>query len=175
LISFALPVEGCRLLAQIESLENGVVEKIVVHSGIPRRVVLRGRLPEVRTWIDPPYPVAGQRLMEIDPKYADCIIRRYQDYTGKPAVLEGDGRTFDQIAGERLKEAAWIARCRREIAVIEAQLLAGHPDVQGLCMALSDWSQELRLLLAAQTKKSRRGGTPAANASPIGGDQPLME
>ena len=46
------------------------------------------------------------RLMEIDPKYADCIVRRYQGYTGKPAVLEGDGRTFDEIAGERLKEAA---------------------------------------------------------------------
>jgi hypothetical protein len=49
-------------------------------------------------------------------------------------------------------------------------LLAGHPDIQGLCMALSDWSQELRLLLADQTKKSRRGGTPAANANPVVGD-----
>ncbi len=46
------------------------------------------------------------RLMEIDPKYADCIVWRYQGYTGKPAVLEGDGRTFADIAGERLKEAA---------------------------------------------------------------------
>jgi DNA modification methylase len=44
------------------------------------------------------------RLMEIDPKYADVIVRRYQEYSGKPAVLEGDGRTF--IAEERLKEAA---------------------------------------------------------------------
>lgn len=34
-------------------------------------------------------------------------------------------------------------RCRREIAEIEALLLAGHPDVGGLCMALSDWSAEL--------------------------------
>ena len=46
------------------------------------------------------------RLMEIDPKYADCIVRRYQEYTGKHAVLDGDGRTFDEIAQERLKEAA---------------------------------------------------------------------
>lgn len=46
------------------------------------------------------------RLMEIDPKYADCIVRRYQDYAGKQAVLEGDGRTFDEVARERLKEAA---------------------------------------------------------------------
>jgi DNA modification methylase len=28
------------------------------------------------------------RLMEIDPKYADCIVRRYQEYTGKKAVLK---------------------------------------------------------------------------------------
>ena len=41
------------------------------------------------------------RLMEIDPKYADCIVRRWQMYTGKHAVLEGDGRTFGEIAEER--------------------------------------------------------------------------
>jgi DNA modification methylase len=46
------------------------------------------------------------RLMEIDPKYADCIIRRYQEYTGKQAVLEGDGRSFDEVARERQKESA---------------------------------------------------------------------
>ena len=46
------------------------------------------------------------RLMELDSGYADVICRRYQEYTGKKAVLEGDGRTFDEIAQERLKEAA---------------------------------------------------------------------
>ena len=46
------------------------------------------------------------RLMEIDPKYADCICRRFQEYTGKPAVLDGDGRVFDEIREERLKEPA---------------------------------------------------------------------
>jgi DNA modification methylase len=46
------------------------------------------------------------RLMEIDPKYADCIVRRYQEYTGKKATVDGDGRTFDEIAGERQQAAA---------------------------------------------------------------------
>jgi DNA modification methylase len=41
------------------------------------------------------------RLMEIDPKYADCIVRRYQEFTGKKAVLDVDGRTFNEIALER--------------------------------------------------------------------------
>jgi DNA modification methylase len=44
--------------------------------------------------------------VEIDPKYVDVICRRWQMYTGKEAVLEGDGRTFDQIVAERGKVAA---------------------------------------------------------------------
>jgi hypothetical protein len=39
-----------------------------------------------------------------------------------------------------------IERCRIEIAAIEAELLAGNPDVGGLCLALSDWWAELRIL-----------------------------
>jgi hypothetical protein len=39
-----------------------------------------------------------------------------------------------------------MERCRREIAAIEASICAGHPDVQGLCLALSDWWAELRLI-----------------------------
>jgi DNA modification methylase len=46
------------------------------------------------------------RLMELDPKYADCTILRYQEYTGKQALLDGDGRTFEEIARERRQEAA---------------------------------------------------------------------
>jgi DNA modification methylase len=46
------------------------------------------------------------RLMEIDPKYGDCIVRRYQEYTGKQATLDGDGRTFEQVKAERAEVAA---------------------------------------------------------------------
>jgi DNA modification methylase len=46
------------------------------------------------------------RLMELDPRYADAICRRYQEYTDKQAALEGDGRTFEEIAEERRKGAA---------------------------------------------------------------------
>jgi hypothetical protein len=41
-------------------------------------------------------------------------------------------------------------RCRQEIAAIEAQIRAGHPDMEGLCLALTDWSAELRLLMAGR-------------------------
>ena len=41
-----------------------------------------------------------------------------------------------------------IARCDAEIASAEALLRAGHPDLQCLLLALSDWSQEKRLIQA---------------------------
>ena len=37
------------------------------------------------------------RLMELDPKYCDVIIKRWQDFTGKEAVHE-DGRTFNEVS-----------------------------------------------------------------------------
>jgi hypothetical protein len=44
--------------------------------------------------------------MEIDPKYVDCIVGRWQQYTGKQATLDGAGRTFDAIADERVRVTA---------------------------------------------------------------------
>jgi DNA modification methylase len=46
------------------------------------------------------------RLMEIDPRYVDVIISRWQGYCGKEAILEDDGRTYRELAAERLKAAA---------------------------------------------------------------------
>jgi hypothetical protein len=37
-------------------------------------------------------------------------------------------------------------RCRREIAAIKAEILAGNRDLRGLCLALRDWSEELWIL-----------------------------
>lgn len=41
------------------------------------------------------------RLMEIEPKYCDVIVTRWQEYTSQAATLDGDGRTFAVIAEER--------------------------------------------------------------------------
>jgi DNA modification methylase len=46
------------------------------------------------------------RLMELDPLYADVIIRRWQDYTGKAATLESTSQRFDEITRERVGVAA---------------------------------------------------------------------
>ena len=40
------------------------------------------------------------RLIELDPKYADVIVRRWQDWTGKQATREADGLAFDQAASD---------------------------------------------------------------------------
>jgi DNA modification methylase len=39
--------------------------------------------------------------MEIDPKYVDVVVQRWQQLSGKQAVLDGDGRTFEEISAER--------------------------------------------------------------------------
>ena len=44
--------------------------------------------------------------IDIDPKYTDVAVLRWQQFTGLEATLEGGGRTFDQIKAERLGVAA---------------------------------------------------------------------
>ena len=39
--------------------------------------------------------------LELDPKFCDVIVGRWQQLTGKQATLEPDGRTFEQIRAER--------------------------------------------------------------------------
>lgn len=39
--------------------------------------------------------------LDIDPKYVDVIVQRWQKLTGKEATLEGDGRTFEEVGRER--------------------------------------------------------------------------
>jgi DNA modification methylase len=45
-------------------------------------------------------------LMELDPAYTDVIVLRWHEATGREAILEGDGRTFEEIAAERKTRAA---------------------------------------------------------------------
>ncbi|SMX37431.1 site-specific DNA-methyltransferase [Maliponia aquimaris] len=43
--------------------------------------------------------------MELDPAYVDVCVMRWQAYSGQKAVLEGGGRTFVDIAADRLETA----------------------------------------------------------------------
>jgi ParB-like chromosome segregation protein Spo0J len=42
--------------------------------------------------------------IELEPAYADVAVIRWQNFTGKKAVLERDGRSFNEVATERRKE-----------------------------------------------------------------------
>ena len=40
------------------------------------------------------------RLIELDPKYVDVIVRRWEEFTGKQATREADGEVLDQAASD---------------------------------------------------------------------------
>ena len=42
------------------------------------------------------------RMMEMDARYCDVIINRWQDFTGQPATMEATGQSFDAIKAERV-------------------------------------------------------------------------
>ena len=48
------------------------------------------------------------RLIELDPKYVDVIVRRWQDYAGAKAIRQSDGASFDalSVGGELRQEVA---------------------------------------------------------------------
>ena len=41
------------------------------------------------------------RLIELDPKYVDTTILRWQELSGGTATLDGDGRSYEEIAAGR--------------------------------------------------------------------------
>lgn len=44
--------------------------------------------------------------IELDPKYVDVVVQRWQQLAGKQAALDGDGRTFEEAAAARKQEAS---------------------------------------------------------------------
>jgi len=45
-------------------------------------------------------------MMELDPKYCDVIIQRWQAFAGATATLEATGQTYDELKAERCNLAA---------------------------------------------------------------------
>ena len=45
------------------------------------------------------------RALEISPAFVDVALKRWEAATGKAATLEGDGRSFAEVSGERLGHA----------------------------------------------------------------------
>jgi len=66
-----------------------------------------------------------------------------------------------------------IELCRREIAEIEALICAGHPDLQGLCLALSDWCAELRLIEKETDQQTRKPAAAEAGRAEYCGEEAI--
>lgn len=51
--------------------------------------------------------MVGRRVfgMELDPSYVDVAVRRWQQFTGRDALLEATGQTFEEVQAERAGEA----------------------------------------------------------------------
>jgi DNA modification methylase len=81
------PVELCQRAVENSSDVNGIVLDLFGGSG--------------STLIACEKTGRDCRMMELDPKYVDVIINRWQDYTGQQATLEATGQTYDQLAVER--------------------------------------------------------------------------
>jgi DNA modification methylase len=41
------------------------------------------------------------RLLELDPRYCDVIVQRWQAWTGEQATLKGNGLSFEELAAQR--------------------------------------------------------------------------
>ena len=65
-----------------------------------------------------------------------------------------------------MSDARNIQRCREEIADSERSLRDGHPDVQGLCLALADWSAELRMIERRMRVKEQEPASAKAESGP---------
>ncbi|HSF96402.1 MAG TPA: site-specific DNA-methyltransferase, partial [Thermohalobaculum sp.] len=79
-----------------------LVERAIRNSSKTRDVVLDPFGGSGSTLIAAEKAGRQSRLIELDPKYCDVICRRWQDWTGELAYLEGDDRPFVEISGVRM-------------------------------------------------------------------------
>jgi DNA modification methylase len=75
-----------------------LVERCIRNSSRPGDVVLDGFGGSGTTLIAAHKSGRRSRLMELDPKYVDVIVRRWQAWSSEQAVREDDGVPFDDAA-----------------------------------------------------------------------------
>ena len=75
-----------------------LVERAIRNSSKTRDIVLDMFGGSGTTLIAAEKTQRRARLVELDPKYADVIVKRWQDYTGKAATLAATGKTFAECA-----------------------------------------------------------------------------
>jgi DNA modification methylase len=77
-----------------------LVERAVRNSSRPGDIVLDSFGGSGTTMIASEKSDRKARLIELDPKYVDVIVRRWQDYAGTQATRQSDGVAFDTLVSE---------------------------------------------------------------------------
>ncbi len=75
-----------------------LIERAVRNSSVAGEIVLDPFAGAGTTLIACQKTQRHARLIELDPRYVDCTIKRWQSWTGERAVLQRDCRSFDEIA-----------------------------------------------------------------------------
>ena len=78
----------------------GLIEKQLRNSARPGDVVIDGFGGSGSTLMAAERMGMSARLIELDPKFVDVIVKRYQDYTGRAAVHAETGEPFPVKPGE---------------------------------------------------------------------------
>lgn len=80
-----------------------LVERAILNSSRTRDIVLDPFGGSRTTLIAAEKSGHQARLMELDPKNIDVIVRRWESFTGKQAVLAGCKQTFAEVVSVRLE------------------------------------------------------------------------
>ena len=87
-----------------------LVERAIRNSSRPGDTVLDCFAGSGTTMIAAEKSGRCARLMELDPKYVDTIVRRWQDHSGKKATRASDGVAFDALVGQSEKASSAISQ-----------------------------------------------------------------
>lgn len=75
-----------------------LVERAIANSSEPGAIVLDPFGGSGTTIVAAEQTRRRARVIEIDPKYVDVAVRRWQDFTGRQAILDTTSETFNEIS-----------------------------------------------------------------------------
>lgn len=80
--------------------------RAIENSSLPGEIVVDGFSGSGTTLIGCEMTGRRARVIDIDPRYVQAAVERWQRFTQGQATLEGDGRTFAEVAKDRIKTGA---------------------------------------------------------------------
>ena len=101
-----------------------LVERAIRNSSRPGDVVMDPFGGSGTTMIAAHKSGRKARLIELDPKYVDVIVRRWQDYAGAQAIRQSDGVVFDALSV--------VGELRQEIAAGDVGHVADVAELAGI-------------------------------------------